>query len=148
MKHLLLIIFTAFSLCSYAQWEVKFQPAGEHPAGYINQYTTDYYEVFGFNERLMMIRAATYLFAREDTIKPTKIIFYEGKNIVDTAEFDFFIPQEDLGCALFYREENEELFTKIVNHLKSKGRVRFVMNKYPIGEARITILPNPDIVWK
>lgn len=67
--------------------------------------------------------------------------YYVDDNLIDKDTIEFLISKPKWAVLL----SNENYYTKIVNHLKTKGNIRFVIERYEDVDFDITLPMNKDL---
>lgn len=157
MKRLLCTAFVATVVAlvvpnlAFAQkWHSLFNAADELKGE--KAYYTYYYESVGgdcvccwSNEanRLKII-SGRGIFDYDDNYVSVLVGFYEGDTLVNKVVTKFYVPDGDSNHAYTSPYKNPTLGTDIINHLRTKGKVRIVASKYSGADFDLTI-PQFDI---
>lgn len=151
MKKLLLLIATIFiANVANAQWhEPHYFPADElkgEQAYYANQYSDDTgYFVSWSNEKEIKIGTRRGIFDYDDNYVTVIIGFYVGDALEEKVTTKFFVPDGDSDTAFSSAYREPGLGLKIINHLKTKGKVRFIASRYSGGDFDLTVPMNRNI---
>ena len=135
----------------HAQWQTpKFFPADElkgEEAYYSNQFIgDDDYFVSWSNETQIKIGTRRGIFDYNDNYVSVIVGFYVNDELDEKITTKFFVPKGDSNTA--YTSEYKapaNLGSKIINHLKTKGKVRFIVPKYSGADFDLTVPMNKDL---
>ena len=152
MKRVILFLTAIFiANVAFAQWrEPHYYPADElkgEEAYWANQYIDDAgYFVCWSNESEIKIGTRRGIFDYDDHYVTVIIGFYVGDELEEKVTTKFYVPSGDSDTAYTseYRTP-KNLGTKIINHIKTKGKVRFIASKYSGADFDLTVPMNTSL---
>ena len=150
-KVLLFLAAILIANVTFAQWqEPHYYPADElkgEAAYWANQYISDAgYFVSWSNETDIKIATRGGIFDYDDHYVTVIIGFYVGDNLEEKVTTKFYVPSGDSETAYTskYRDP-KDLGEKIINQLKTKGKVRFIASKYSGADFDLTVPMNKNL---
>lgn len=152
MKKFFLFVLSLFiAHVINAQWQSPhYYPADElrgEEAYYANQYVGNAgYFVSWSNESKIKIGTSRGIFDYHDNYVTVIVGFYVGDELEEKVTTEFFVPNGDSDTAYTsgYRQPRD-LGGKIINHLKTKGKVRFIASKYSGADFDLTVPMNKNL---
>ncbi len=152
MKKFILLLTAIFiANVVHAQWQSpSFFPADElkgEEAYYANQYINDTgFFVSWSNETKIKIGTIQGIFDYEDDYVPVIVGFYVGNVLEEKVTTKFYVPEGDKDTAYTSNYQRPtDLGSKIINHLKTKGKVRFIVPKYSGVDFDLTVPINKNL---
>jgi len=157
MKHFIFTLCTIFvflfsvSNNANAQWQpAKFYEADElkgEDAYFSNHYVGDSGHLICWsNETDVKIITDRGIFDYDDNYVKVVVGFYEGDKLVEKVTTKFFVPDGDSDTAYTSSyNEPKNLGWKIMQHLKTKGKVRIIAPKFSGADFDLTIPMNKDM---
>ena len=153
-KILICFILTLVSISGYSQWVVpKYYPADEltgEAAHYSNTYNKTGVGKFiaWSNESTVRLVTSSGIFDCRDSYVTVLIGFYEGSTLVEKTTAKFWVPNGDSDTAYSSSlGRNRNLGKKILEHIKTKGKVRFVAPRYSGADFDLTVPMNKNLKW-
>ena len=149
-KILICFILTLVSISGYSQWVVpKYYPADEltgEAAYYSNAYNKTGVGKFiaWSNESTVKLVTSSGIFDYKDSYVTVLIGFYEGSTLVEKTTAEFWVPDGDSHRAYSL---DDNLGKKILEHIKTKGKVRFVAPRYSGADFDLTVPMNKNLKW-
>lgn len=152
MKKIILLLTAIFiTTAVHAQWQSpRFVPADElkgEEAYYANQYIGDAgFFVSWSNETKIKIGTTKGIFDYDDNYVSVIVGFYVGDVLEEKVTTKFYVPRGDSDTA--YTSDYQrptDLGSKIINHLKTKGKVRFIVPKYSGADFDLTVPINKNL---
>ncbi|MBQ2046414.1 MAG: hypothetical protein II260_04420 [Muribaculaceae bacterium] len=152
MKKILLLLTASFiTITVNAQWlKPRYYPADElkeEEAYYANHYTKgSEYFICWSNESDIKIGTQTGIFDYSDNEVTVIVGFYIGNKLEEKVTTIFFVPSGDPNIAYSTSYGTpENLGEKIINHIKHKGKVRFLVPKYSGSDFDLTVPMNKNL---
>ena len=148
---IILALVASISFTSYAQWQTpKYYPADDLTG--TNAYYSNLYVggemgalVIWSNEDDVKLMAGRGIFDYDDNYVSVLVGFYEGDKLVEKVSAEFYVPNGDSNTAYTSDYKNPNLAIKIINHLRTKGKVRFVASKYSGPDFDLTVPMNKNL---
>ena len=151
-KILICFILTLISISGYSQWMApEYYPADElkgEAAYYSNVYNETGVGMFiaWSNESTVKLVTSSGIFDYEDSYVTVLIGFYEGSTLVEKTTAKFWVPDGNSHRA-YSSFLDSNLGKKILEHIKTKGKVRFVAPRYSGADFDLTVPMNKDLKW-
>lgn len=152
MKKLFLFLAMAlFANAVNAQWhEPVYKPADElkgEDAYYANIYDGNSGSfVCWSNETDIKIITDRGIFDYDDSYVRVIVGFYVGDELVDKVTARFYVPKGDSDTAYTSKYQTPtDLGSRIITHLKTKGKVRFLAPKYSGSDFDLTVPMNKNL---
>lgn len=155
MKNLVLF-FVSVIICISAnaqngKWEYHYNKADEllgtenHYANIFTDANGNYFVCWS-NDFSVKFGTNKGIFDYYDNEVIARIGFYENGKLIEKEIVYLYVPNGDSNTAFMKNDyESKLLGKKIILHLKTKGNVRIVINKYSGADCDITIPMNKDI---
>lgn len=149
-KILICFILTLVSISGYSQWiKPKYYPADEltgEAAYYSNVYKKTGVGMFiaWSNDPTVKLVTDRSIFDYENDLVTVLIGFYEGSTLVEKTTANFWVPDGDSDTAYSL---DDNLGKKILEYIKTKGKVRFIAPKYSGADFDLTVPMNKDLKW-
>ena len=149
-KILICFILTLVSISGYSQWlEPKYHPADEltgEAAYYSNVYNETGVGMFiaWSNEPTVKLVTDRGIFDYENGRVTVLIGFYEGSTLVEKTTAKFWVPDGNSHRAY---SPDDNLGKKILEYIKTKGKVRFIAPRYSGADFDLTVPMNKDLKW-
>ena len=156
MKKIIFFLAIALLVCVNAnaqngKWEYHYNKADEL-LGVENHYaniftdTNGNYFVCWSNDFSVKIGTNKGIFDYYDNEVVARIGFYENGKLIEKKIVRLYVPNGDSNTAFIKNDYVSQLLgEKIILHLKTKGSVRIIINKYSGADCDITIPMNKDI---
>lgn len=149
-KFLLLLAAILIADVASAQWlEPHYSPADElkgTEAYYSNMYRSEVgYFVSWSNETDIKIGTDRGIFDYDDNYVTVIVGFYVGDSLEEKVTAKFYVPDGDSDTAYSSSYRSPGLGEKIINHLKTKGKVRFIASRYSGGDFDMTVPMNKNL---
>ena len=149
-KILICFILTLVSISGYSQWlEPEYHPADEltgEAAYYSNVYDETGVGMFiaWSNDPTVKLVTNRGIFDYENGRVTVLIGFYEGSTLVEKTTAKFWVPDGNSHRAY---SPDDNLGKKILEYIKTKGKVRFVAPRYSGADFDLTVPMNKDLKW-
>lgn len=149
-KILICFILTLVSISGYSQWVVpKYYPADEltgEAAYYSNAYNkTGVGKFIAWSDKsTVKLVTSSGIFDYKDSYVTVLIGFYEGSTLVEKTTAEFWVPD---GNSYTAYSLDDNLGKKILEHIKTKGKVRFVAPRYSGADFDLTVPMNKNLKW-
>lgn len=151
-KILICFILTLISISGYSQWMTpEYYPADEltgEAAYYSNVYNETGVGMFiaWSNESTVKLVTDRSIFDYKDSYVTVLIGFYEGSTLVEKTTAKFWVPDGNSHRA-YSSFLDSNLGKKILEHIKTKGKVRFVAPRYSGADFDLTVPMNKNLKW-
>lgn len=149
-KILICFILTLVSISGYSQWKAPmYYPADEltgEAAYYSNVYNKTGVGTFiaWSNESTVKLVTDRSIFDYENDLVTVLIGFYEGSTLVEKTTAKFWVPDGNSHRAYSL---DDNLGKKILEYIKTKGKVRFLAPRYSGADFDLTVPMNKNLKW-
>ena len=151
MKKFLILTAAIFiASAANAQWlKPSYYPADElkgEDAYYANMYSNDAgYFVSWSNGENIKIGTNRGIFDYDDDYVTVIVGFYVGDKLEEKVVAKFYVPTGDSDTAYSSSFRDPGLGLKIINHLRTKGKVRFLADKFSGADFDLTVPMNKNL---
>lgn len=143
-KFLFLVLLSISSISSYAEWKVVKSDNINDDYNLNVFYTEEGYFMCGFNNDIF-IKTYNSIFDFDDDNNISALIsLYENDRVIENLTINFFVSDIADG-AISLNRGNEDNINKIMTHIKTKGNVRIVINRYRYSSFDVTIPMNKNL---
>jgi len=135
----------------FAQWtsqHVKADPLTKTEEHYIDVYMAengDYFMSRSHHDGISIYTSDGFFNFDTNSHVHVVVGFYVGQNLIERKDVWLYVPAEDPEYASTNRYKQKKIGRKIKDHLRAKGSIKIIADRYSKSNFEITIPMNPNI---